>query len=80
MSPEQPAAWASWAAWTASAVESAEIAATTGALPPRAATTVFRISFFSARVSVDASPSEPRQTTPLQPFSTSHCAWRATAW
>ena len=78
MRPEQPTAWAALARSTASTVESAEMAATTGALPSRAAMTVLRISIFSSKRSVGASPSEPRQTMPVQPFSMSHWAWRAT--
>src|SRR5215467_3186516 len=75
--PEQPALAAAFARETASAVESEEMAATTGTLPFTALTMFLRIASFSLNVRVGDSPSEPSITRPVQPFSIIHVACRA---
>src|ERR1700722_9317996 len=80
MSPCAPASATACTRLTASKVERAEIAATTGT-EGTAATRVRTSEIFSSKVSVAASPSEPRHTMPEQRLCTSHWAWRATnAW
>ena len=54
---------------------SEEIAATTDARPLSALAQVFRTATFSSKDSVAPSPKEPKATTPVQPFSTSHWQW-----
>src|SRR6202522_3411268 len=69
--PSHPASAAAFARDTASEVVSAEMEATTGPRPRIALTHARSTPSFSSNDKVAPSPSDPRATIPLQPFSSS---------